>query len=123
MNTVITQTGGYDYGPSTFLAKVGSPSPTNPNLVQYSQSSGLGWLEALKNATKAAVKAAIGPGAATTQAIQKSAQGLAEGAKAAGVGIGKAATSAAGGVKIGAAILVVLIGIVLIAQVRGALKA
>ena len=121
--SIITSAGTIDQGPSAFLARIGSPSPTDPSAVQYVNSSGTQWFSTLREAAKSAVKTIIGPGAVASAAVSKSAEGIAAGAKAAGAGIQKAATSTASGLKIGAIIVVVLIGIVLIAQVRGALKA
>lgn len=120
--TVITTTGTIDYGPSTFQARIGNPSPNSASPIQYVENSPTTFWDTIAIATKQAVKAAIGPGPATAAAVAKGAIALGEGAKEAAAGIGKAATSATSGIKIGAIVLTVLLGIVLIAQVRGALR-
>ena len=121
--TVITEPGSDAYGPSVFQAVIGNPSPISASQTQLVDSSPVSWLDTLKDTATQAVKAAIGPGPAATDAVAKGVEGLGQGAKSAGAGISAAATSASSGIKIGAIILVILIGIILIAQVRGALKA
>lgn len=120
--TVLSGAPMKDPGPVGFYARIGSPSPTDPNREQLVTTQPRNYMDAVTSGAKSALQFIVGFGNTNTAVAAQGVSALGEGVKAAGQGIKSAATSATSGIKIGVALVIVVIGIILIGYTRSALR-
>jgi hypothetical protein len=116
MSSIITNAGGIT-GPSITPGIIGNPSPSQSGVLQAIESRFGNFSDTLWLATKRVLNTATG---GVPQATAKAVEGIGKGAQLAGQGLAKAADSAGSGIRIGFILLVVVGGIILLAQLRRA---
>lgn len=123
-STVLAAGPQKDPGATDFYAHIGSPSPDDPDRDQrVTNRPANTFLDTVRYATKSTLNMIIGFGNTQAALTAQGVSALGKGVQAAGEGVKTAASSATSGVKIGVAIIVVVLGIILLGYTRSALKA
>ena len=122
--TIVTDIGLSTYGPATYQAKIGNPSPATTGQTQLVDSTKTSWIQSFEDAATASVKAAIGlsPSNTAAKATVGATQAIGSGVAAAGQGILKVATSAATGVEYAVFAVVLLVILFIAAPYVGLLR-